>query len=87
MAVHVAQMTGRQEVEACLKMVTEQGATTLGVRDAYGIEVGKPANLVVLPVADAWSAVRLQPLPRYVFSRGQLVAQTPPPFTEWFCEE
>lgn len=87
MATHVAQMTGRAELAACLEMVTTNGAKTLGVCDRYGIDVGKPASLVVLPVADVWSAVRVQPLPRYVFSCGRLVAQTPPPITEWFCEE
>ncbi|MEO1623191.1 MAG: cytosine deaminase, partial [Cyanobacteria bacterium J06632_3] len=46
MAVHVCQMTGMSEMEACFDMVTTGGAKTLNLGEAYGLEEGKPANLV-----------------------------------------
>ncbi|WP_293308927.1 cytosine deaminase [Microcoleus sp. PH2017_10_PVI_O_A] len=49
MAVHVCQMTGMAEIAACFNMVTVNGAKTLYLGDDnYGIDAGKPANLIVL---------------------------------------
>jgi cytosine deaminase len=77
MTVHVSQMTGLQEIDACYDMVTENGARSLNIRD-YGIKVGNPANLVVLPVPDIFTAIRYQVTPRYVISRGKIIAETLP---------
>lgn len=37
MAVHVCQMTGTAEIDACYDMVTINGAKTLNLGDDYGI--------------------------------------------------
>ena len=55
MAVHVCQMTGTDEIDACYAMVTTNGARTLNLQEDYGITVNKPANLIVL---DADSPLR-----------------------------
>jgi cytosine/creatinine deaminase len=83
MLVHVAQMTGRSELDACYDMTTWNGAKTLNLADQYGVEVGKPANLIVLDAADRFEAIRRRPPVRYVISRGQLLATTEVPVTEW----
>ncbi|MHB1505541.1 MAG: cytosine deaminase [Sulfobacillus sp.] len=76
MAVHVAQMTGRQEVMACYDMVTVNAARTLGISDRYGLEVGKPADLVLIEAKDKWNAIRrLAPI-RLVVKAGRIVAET-----------
>ncbi len=77
MAVHVAQMTGLQEIDACFDMVTHNGARSLHISD-YGIKVGNPANLVVLGVTDPFNAIRYQVTPRYVISQGKIIAETQP---------
>lgn len=77
MAVHVAQMTGLQEIDACFDMVTHNGARSLHIAD-YGLKVGNPANLAVLGVADPFSAIRYQVTPRFVISHGKLIAETRP---------
>ncbi len=83
MAVHVCQMTGTDEINACYNMVTWYGAKTLHVADQYGIEEGKPANLVVLDAGDRYDAIRRRAVVRYVISQGRLIATTQPPRSQW----
>jgi cytosine deaminase len=83
MAVHVAQMTGMKEINACYDMVTWHGAKTLHLEDQYGVGVGKPANLIVLAASDRYDAIRRRPPARFVISQGQLLATTTPAQTEW----
>ncbi|MEG4083227.1 cytosine deaminase [Microcoleus sp. POL10_C6] len=79
MAVHVCQMTGMAEIAACFNMVTVNGAKTLNLgEDNYGIEAGKPANLIVLDAEDCYDAIRRRAAVRYVISRGKLLAETEP---------
>ena len=77
MAVHVCQMTGRKEVDACYDMITVNGAKTLGIRD-YGIGMGKTANLVVLDAIDPFTAIRERSVARHVISQGKLISSTIP---------
>lgn len=83
MAVHVCQMTGLDEINACYQMVTTHGARTLKVADQYGIEVGKPANLIVLDADSPYDAIRRTATVTHVISRGKLLAQTQPPTPIW----
>ncbi|MEB3230632.1 MAG: cytosine deaminase [Leptolyngbyaceae bacterium] len=83
MAVHICQMTGRVEMDACYNMVTWHGAKTLHLRDQYGIEVGKPANLIVLEGSDRYDVLRRRATVRSVISQGKLIAQTQPAVGEW----
>jgi cytosine/creatinine deaminase len=79
MAVHVCQMTGMSEIAACFDMVTVCGAKTLNMgNESYGIDVGKPANLIVLDAEDCYDAIRRRAAVRYVISRGKLLAETEP---------
>ena len=72
MAVHVAQMMGSAEIDACYDMVTWNSARTLALAD-YGVVVGNPANLVLLDVANRFDAIRKRNAPRYVVSRGKII--------------
>jgi len=58
-------------------MVTDRAAATLNVMDRYGIDEGKPANLLLLPALDTFDLVRRQVRPSHVISRGRIVATTP----------
>jgi cytosine/creatinine deaminase len=80
MTVHVSQMTGLQEIDACFDMITTNGARSLAIPD-YDLAVGNPANIVVLNAPDAFTALRYQASPRYVISRGKLIAETQPAHT------
>ncbi|WP_416666954.1 cytosine deaminase [Egbenema bharatensis] len=83
MAVHVCQMTGTAEIDACYRMVTWNGANTLHIQDQYGIEVGKPANLIVLDAESPYDAIRRRAAVRYVISQGKLLASTEPGVSQW----
>lgn len=83
MLVHVSQMTGRAEMDACYDMATWHGAKTLNIEEQYGVEVGKPANLIVLDATDRYDAIRRRATVRYVVSRGQLLASTETPTMKW----
>ena len=83
MLVHAAQMTGLAEIDACYNMVTWNGAKTLNLAEQYGVEVGKPANLIVLDGINRFDAIRRRPTVCYVVSRGRLLASTETPITQW----
>ncbi|MGN8646103.1 amidohydrolase family protein [Gracilibacillus sp. HCP3S3_G5_1] len=82
--LHLAHMTGRGDFESAIRMITENGATCLRLRDQYGIEVGKPANFIVLPVDNVGEMLSKQPKPIYVVKNGNKVATTAPVQTRYF---
>ena len=83
MAVHVCQMTGLNEIDACFDMVTKCGARTLGIQADYGIVAGKPANLIVLDAYSPYEAILERATVKTVISRGQIIAETAPPIHTW----
>lgn len=87
MLVHVGQMTGSAEIDACYNMVTWQGAKTLHLEDQYGVAVGKPANLIVLDAGDRFDTIRRRAPVCYVISRGNVLASTEAPRTSWHGKE
>jgi len=71
------QLTSPGEVAECYRMVTHRAAAVLGVADRYGVEEGKPANLLVLPALNSFDVIRRQVRPTHVISRGRVVAEAP----------
>jgi cytosine deaminase len=84
MAVHVCQMTGTDEINACYDMVTTNGAKTLALQGTYGIAQGKPAHLIALDADSAYEAIRRTPVVTHVISHGKLLSQTRPADTQWY---
>ncbi len=78
LALHFTYMSGLEEIPEMLRCATERGARTLGVEDEYGIEEGKPADLVVYDAPSALEVLRLHPPRRWVIRRGRVVAETTP---------
>ncbi|MEO0539345.1 MAG: cytosine deaminase [Cyanobacteria bacterium P01_A01_bin.105] len=83
MAVHVCQMTGMDEIAACYDMITANGARTLSLGEAYGIAVGRPANLLVLDATGPYDAIRRRTTVERVIAQGQVLAETVPSATTW----
>jgi cytosine deaminase len=77
MGLHVAQMTGTEEMCRLFDAVTSNGAKVMGL-DGYGLEPGCFADLVVLQAGDPVEALRLKPARLYVIRRGQVIAETAP---------
>ncbi|NMM93630.1 amidohydrolase family protein [Bifidobacterium oedipodis] len=55
--LHLAQMMSFEEIDDALKFLTINGATSLGMRNEYGLEPGKPANFIVLDADSVFNAV------------------------------
>ncbi|PKQ76303.1 cytosine deaminase [Aeromonas sobria] len=82
MGLHVCQIMGYEQINDGLKLISSHSARTLNVQDRYGIEVGKPANLLILPADSGFDAVRRQVPVRYSIRHGKVIAQTRPAQTE-----
>ncbi|MFP3719368.1 amidohydrolase family protein [Niallia circulans] len=83
MALHLAHMTGREELKHIVNMITVNGARAYSIKDKYGIEVGKEANFVCFSVKDVYEIFFKQPKCRYLFRKGALVVETVPERTSW----
>ena len=77
MGLHVAQMTGVDQMRQIFEAITTNGARTLGIEN-YGIEPGGNADIVILQARDPQEALRLRPARLFVIRRGTVIAETPP---------
>ena len=77
MALHVAQMTGQNEMESCFDAVTTNPAKILGLEN-YGLEKGCKADLIILQCSNAIEAIRLRPPRLYVIKSGKIISSTDP---------
>lgn len=72
LASHLLWMTGREDMETLYDMVTVEAARAMGIHD-HRLEVGAPANLVVLDGENVLEAFRFHRAPRAVISHGRLI--------------
>ncbi|NVK42991.1 MAG: amidohydrolase family protein [Oceanospirillaceae bacterium] len=86
MGLHVGQLTGVDEMRRAFAAVTTNGARALGLDD-YGLEAGKPADLVILQAANPIEALRLRPQRLLVIRHGQIIARTAPAVPELLLQE
>jgi cytosine deaminase len=77
MGLHLAQMTGVEQMQQMFAAVTTNGARVLGLQD-YGLEPGCYADMVILQAANPQEALRLKPARLFVIRRGKVIAETPP---------
>jgi cytosine deaminase len=74
LASHLLWMTTRSEMETLYDMITINAAEAIGLND-HKLEVGAPANLVILHEPNVLEALRSHEPPAYVFSHGNLIDQ------------
>ncbi len=77
MGLHVAQMTSQAQMRQCFDAVTVHSARILGLED-YGLDVGKPADFVLLQAGNPVEAIRLRATRLLVVRRGRVVACSAP---------
>jgi cytosine deaminase len=75
LASHLLWMTTRREMETLYDMITIHAAQAMNVRE-HQLNVGAPANLVVLDAPNVLEALREHRAPRFVISHGILIDQT-----------
>lgn len=75
MGLHVAQMTGVQEMQQVFAAVTSNAAKVLRL-DGYGLEKGCNADLVILQASDPIDAIRRRAARLTVLRRGEVIARS-----------
>jgi cytosine deaminase len=75
---HLGHLNGYDQLPTLIDMITENSARTLCVSDQYGIEEGKPADMVILDAATEAQAVRLMSEKLFVIRRGKILSETAP---------
>ena len=82
MAVHVGQLTGREELADSFDLITRNPAKALRIEERYGIEEGKSASMVVLEAkSESEALARLAP-PLFVIRAGDVIVRRTPSVTE-----
>ena len=76
--VHTAHLSGYQQIVDLLDMITVNSAKTLGVSHEYGIEAGKPADLIILDATSEFDAIRLMSECLFVIRRGSVISEAKP---------
>jgi cytosine deaminase len=74
LASHLLWMTGREDMEVLLDMVTVEPARAMGIHH-HRLEIGAPANLVVLEGENVLESLRFHRAPRAVVSHGRLLEE------------
>jgi len=58
--LHICHMLGYEDIQRSLDLITDNSARALNLGDNYGLEVGRPANLLVLSAPDDYEMIRTQ---------------------------
>jgi cytosine deaminase len=77
LGLHVAQMTGVDQMRQIFEAVTYNGAKVMGL-EGYGLEPGCRADIVILQASNVHEALRLKPARLFVIRRGKVIAQAQP---------
>jgi cytosine/creatinine deaminase len=85
MGLHVCQLMGHDDLSDCLKLITSHSARTLALGDGYGIEEGRPANMLVLDARSEYEAVRRQCIVLNSIREGRVIAGGSPA-THWVSD-
>lgn len=79
MAIHACHLLGSEDIDSSINMITDNAAKTLAIApQQYGIQVGKPANFVVMQATCVYDCIRTQSPVRFNVKNGQLLAENEP---------
>lgn len=82
MGVYIAHLMGYHQLQDAFKYVTYNGAKTMHISDQYGIEVGKPADCILLNAHDFYNALNQHVEVLYNIRHGKILAETTPAKTK-----
>ena len=77
MGLHVAQLTGVEQMKSCFSSITEVPAAIMGL-EGYGLEKGCNADLVILQASNPIEAIRLKANRLFVIRRGKIISSSSP---------
>ncbi|KON86204.1 cytosine deaminase [Sporosarcina globispora] len=78
MGIHVSQLMGYEQIVNSFDLITNNSAKTLNIEENYGIEEGKPANLIILDAENEYEAIRKQSAVKCSIRKGRVIAETKP---------
>lgn len=78
MGIHVSHLTGYQQIQDSLDLITKNGARTLNRENDYGIEEGKTANLLIVPADDTYDLIRRHVKPEFSIRNGIVIMKRQP---------
>jgi len=78
MGIHASQLMGYEQIVDSIDLITANSARTLNIEDRYGIEEGKPANLIILSAENEYEVIRKQATVTCSIRNGRVIAQTKP---------
>ncbi|GAB2543747.1 cytosine deaminase [Gracilibacillus alcaliphilus] len=84
MGIHIAHLTGYNQIIQSFDFITKNSAVVLDIQEQYGIEVGKPANFIVLNAGNVYDAIRKQAEVIASYRKGVKIAETKPKETTVF---
>lgn len=76
--LHICHMLGYEDLQRSLDLITDNSARTLNLGERYGLEVGRPANLLVLSAPDDYEMVRSQGYALVSVRNGKLLIRRTP---------
>ncbi|MFJ4348669.1 cytosine deaminase [Pseudomonas sp. NPDC089401] len=82
--LHICHMLGYEDIQRSLDLITDNSARTMNLGERYGIEVGRPANLLVLSAPDDYEMIRSQGHALVSIRGGKVLMQRTPAKVERF---
>jgi cytosine deaminase len=76
--LHICHMLGYEDLKRALDLITDNSARTLHLGERYGVEVGRPANLLILSAPDDYEMIRSQGHALVSIREGKVIMQRSP---------
>lgn len=76
--LHICHMLGYEDLQRGLNLITDKSARTLNLGDRYGVEAGRPANLLILSAPSDYEMIRTQGHALASIRNGKLLMQRTP---------
>ncbi len=77
-ALHACHMMGYDDFKVALDFITDNGAKVMNIQQHYGIEIGKPANFIILNGCDDVEVIREQADVLYSVRSGEILVERQP---------
>lgn len=76
--LHICHMLGYEDLQRGLDLITDNSARTLNLGEGYGIDAGRPANLLILSAPNDYEMIRTQGHALASIRNGKLLMQRTP---------
>ena len=76
--LHICHMLGYSNLQRALDLVTDNSAKAMALGDRYGLEPGRPANLLILSANSDYEVIRSQGLALYSIRNGKVLMKRQP---------